>query len=92
MGVPVITLSGKTAVGRVGRSILLNVGLPELIALEPDQYVQLAVGLANDPDLLKKLREELRPRLKNSPMMDGQQLARDIELVYRNSWRKYCED
>ncbi len=32
MGVPVVTLSGRTAVGRGGRSILSNAGLPELIA------------------------------------------------------------
>jgi predicted O-linked N-acetylglucosamine transferase (SPINDLY family) len=92
MGVPVITLSGKTAVGRVGRSILSNVGLPELVAQTPEQYVQLAVDLANDPDRLRKLRGELRPRLLESPLMDGRQLARDIESVYRNAWRTYCED
>ena len=32
MGVPVVTLSGRTAVGRAGRSILCNVGLADLIA------------------------------------------------------------
>ena len=32
MGVPVISLAGKTAVGRGGLSILSNVGLPELVA------------------------------------------------------------
>jgi protein O-GlcNAc transferase len=92
MGVLVITLSGKTAVGRVGRSILSNVGLPELVAQTPEQYVQLAVDLANNPDRLKELRAELRPRLQESPLMDGRQLARDIASAYRNAWRKYCAD
>ena len=32
MGVPVVTLAGRTAVSRAGVSILSNVGLPELIA------------------------------------------------------------
>ena len=90
MGVPVITLSGKTAVGRVGRSILSNVGLPEMIAPSPEQYLQLAVDLANNHDRLKQLRAELRPRLQGSPLMDGPQLARDIESVYRNAWRQFC--
>ncbi len=90
MGVPVVTLSGNTGVGRVGRSILSNVGLPELIAETLEAHLQLAVELANDLDRLKRLRAELRPRLMKSPMMDGRQLTRDIESVYRNTWREYC--
>ena len=39
MGVPVITLAGRTGVGRSGVSILSNVGLPELIAPTPGQYI-----------------------------------------------------
>ena len=46
MGVPVITLAGRTAVGRGGVSILSNVGLPELIAETPEQYVDIAVDWA----------------------------------------------
>ena len=33
MGVPVVSLVGRTAVGRGGASILANIGMPELIAL-----------------------------------------------------------
>src|SRR5207302_7361461 len=39
MGVPVITLAGDTATGRGGVSILNNVGLPEFIARDPEQYL-----------------------------------------------------
>jgi predicted O-linked N-acetylglucosamine transferase (SPINDLY family) len=90
MGVPVVTLLGNTGVGRVGRSILSNVGLPELIATTAEAYERIAVELANDLDRLKRLRAELRPRLQRSPMMDGKQLTRDIEAAYRETWRKYC--
>ena len=43
MGVPVVSLAGRTAVGRAGLSILSNVGLPELVANTPEEYVRLAV-------------------------------------------------
>jgi protein O-GlcNAc transferase len=46
MGVPVITLVGKTAVGRAGLSQLSNLRLPELVAWSPEQYVQIAADLA----------------------------------------------
>jgi predicted O-linked N-acetylglucosamine transferase (SPINDLY family) len=90
MGVPVITLSGKTAVGRVGRSILSNLGLTELIAPTPDEYVRIALDLANDLDRLAKLRAELRPRMLGSPLKNPRQLTQDLEAALRKAWRTYC--
>ena len=43
MGVPVVTLAGETAVQRMGLSVLANVGLRELVATTPQQYVDIAV-------------------------------------------------
>ena len=40
MGVPVVTLVGPTVVGRAGLCQLMNLGLPELIASSPEQYVR----------------------------------------------------
>ena len=48
MGVPVITLVGRTVVGRAGLSQLTNLGLAELIGHTPDEYVQIATELAGD--------------------------------------------
>ena len=38
----------RTAVGRGGTSILSNLGMPELIAATPVQYIELAVAWASD--------------------------------------------
>ena len=46
MGVPVVSLAGQTAVGRGGLSILSNLGLPELVAHDSEQYVRIAAELA----------------------------------------------
>jgi predicted O-linked N-acetylglucosamine transferase (SPINDLY family) len=90
MGVPVVTLAGQRAVSRAGVSLLNNVGLPELIAQSPEQYVALARDLARDLPRLSQLRAELRPRMRNSPLMDATRFARDIESAYRAMWRSYC--
>ena len=72
MGVPTITLVGtKSAFGRAGWSQLCNLGLKELAAETPEQYVQLAVDLAGDLPRLQALRAGLRERLRQSPLMDG---------------------
>ena len=48
MGVPVVTLSGRTTVGRTACSALHNLGLAELIGQTPEEYVSIATGLASD--------------------------------------------
>ena len=90
MGVPVVTLVGPTVFGRAGLSQLSNLGLPELIALTPEQYVEIAAGLASDLPRLAELRRTLRPRMLASPLMDGPRFARNIGAAYRQMWRTWC--
>ena len=91
MGVPVVTLAGRTAVGRAGVSILSNAGLPEMIARSPEQYLQIAVDLATDLRRLAELRSTLRQRMERSELMDAPKFARNIEEVYRQIWRIWCQ-
>ena len=90
MGVPVVTLAGATHVSRVGVSLLTNVGLPELIAETEEEYVSIAVGLANDLPRLGEIRRSLRDRMRSSPLMYSRQFARDVEGAYRDVWRRWC--
>jgi protein O-GlcNAc transferase len=90
MGVPLISLAGRTHCQRLGVSVLANLGLPELIAASPVEYIQLAVDLAGDPDRLRTLRSGMRERLRYSPIMNATQLARNIESAYRRMWRTWC--
>jgi predicted O-linked N-acetylglucosamine transferase (SPINDLY family) len=91
MGVPVVTLVGETVVGRAGLCQLMNLGLPELIASTPEDYVRIASELAGDLPRLAVLRATLRPRMQASPLMDAPGFARDIEAAYRTMWRTWCE-
>jgi predicted O-linked N-acetylglucosamine transferase (SPINDLY family) len=90
MGVPVVCMGRQTHVSRVGVSLLRTVGLPELIAQSADEYVAIAVGLAQDLPRLAELRRTLRQRMRASPLMDGPRFAREIEAVYRRIWRIWC--
>jgi protein O-GlcNAc transferase len=91
MGVPVITLAGQSHVSRVGVSLLNNVGLSELVANEPDDYVQLAMNIAKDSSRLSKLRAGMRDRLLASPLLDGSAFARELEKAYRQMWRAWAD-
>ena len=90
MGVPVVTLVGRTVVGRAGVCQLMNLNLPELIGQTPERYVEIAASLAGDPARLGDLRSTLRRRMEQSPLMDGPRFARNIEGAYREMWGKWC--
>jgi predicted O-linked N-acetylglucosamine transferase (SPINDLY family) len=91
MGVPVITLPGDAPVARAGLSQLMNLGLPELIARNSDDYVRIAAELCADLPRLAKLRATLRSRMESSVLMDAPRFARSIETAYRQAWRSWCE-
>jgi protein O-GlcNAc transferase len=91
MGVPTLTMPGRTVVGRAGWSQLCNLDLKELAAETPEAYVALAAGLAGDLPRLQELRRTLRPRMSQSPLMDAGRFARHIESAYRQIWRRWCQ-
>jgi predicted O-linked N-acetylglucosamine transferase (SPINDLY family) len=91
MGVPVVTLAGRTAVSRAGATLLANVGLERLVARSEEQYVERAAELIRDEAELAALRRDLRGRLESSPVMDAPQFAHDFEVALRTAWREWCE-
>jgi len=92
MGVPVVTLPGRTVVSRAGYSQASNLGLAEqLVAQSPEQFVEIAAHLAADLPRLSQLRAGLRERMQRSPLMDAGRFARNMESAYRQMWRRWCQ-
>jgi predicted O-linked N-acetylglucosamine transferase (SPINDLY family) len=87
MGVPVITLRGETHAGRVGLSLLSQLGLAEFATETADAYVKYAVSLANDLPRLRAFHGTLRERMRDSSLTDAQQFAERLERCYRSVWQ-----
>jgi len=75
MGVPILSLAGKRALGRQGESILRNLDLAAWIAHDADDFVARAVRHAGDLAALAALRAGLRTRLLASPLCDAPRFA-----------------
>ncbi|HEU0290675.1 MAG TPA: tetratricopeptide repeat protein [Burkholderiales bacterium] len=90
MGVPVVTWACPAMPGRSAASLLSAAGLPELVADSPEAYLSIARELADDPSRLENLRATLRQRMLNSPLMDAQRFAGDVEEAFRGLWRAWC--
>ncbi len=90
MGVPVVTLAGRTAVSRAGSSLLTNAGLGHLVADSADRYVELGSALMRDRARLGAARAAQRFKLESSQVMDLKRFVRDLENAYRTAWQSWC--
>jgi predicted O-linked N-acetylglucosamine transferase (SPINDLY family) len=91
MGVPVISLAGRTHASRVGASILARVGLKDLVASTPEEYLRKATVLAADGPRLRELRAGMRDRMRGCALLDARGFARNLEAAYRQMWARRLE-
>lgn len=82
MGCPTLTLAGGMHAGRMGVSMMNNVGLPEFIAQSKAEYVEIAKRLAGDIPFLQSVRASLRERMVASPLRDEIGYVRRLEAAY----------
>jgi predicted O-linked N-acetylglucosamine transferase (SPINDLY family) len=88
MGVPVLTLSGRSFASRVCGSLVRSAGLPELVCETPEEFVELAVALAADPARLKSLRAKLEASRDTCVTFDMDLLTSELEGLYQ----RMCDD
>jgi len=90
MGVPVLTLTGRSFASRVCASLVKSAGIgDEFICSSAEDYVQRAVAFGNQPDLLTPAREQLRSVRDSSTLFDIPSLVRHLEDLYREMWKDY---
>jgi protein O-GlcNAc transferase len=89
VGLPLLTCAGSTSVGRVAGSLLRAVGLPELVTTSLEEYEAVASRLAQDAELLARLRARLAANRRTWPLFDTVRYARSLEAAYRNMWEAW---
>jgi len=89
MGVPMLTLSGRSFASRVCGSLVRSAGLPELICETAEDFVNRAVEFGNHPALLEPLREKLRVGRDQCVLFDMPLLVRRLEDLYEQMWGEY---
>ena len=85
-GVPLLTRRGTAFPGRVAASLLSAAGLPELVCETAQEYEDLAVKLATDPQALTLLKSRLT---RNCPLFDTDLFRRNIEAAYIAMWERW---
>lgn len=82
MGLPVLTISGRSFASRMAGALLTAAGLPELITNSFEEYEEKAVALANAPQELARLREHLRRTRESGVLFDTPRFTRHLEQEF----------
>ncbi len=82
MGLPVLTVPGKSFASRFCSSIVKSAGIPELICANPDDYTRKAVALAKDRTELARIRASLQAQRDTCALRDIPRLVRRLEELY----------
>jgi len=89
MGVPVLTCLGQTFAGRVAGSLLKAANMPELITNSMQEYEQLALQLARDPQKLAAVKAKLGQNRDTCALFNTEKFARNLEAAYQTMWRRH---
>ena len=92
MGVPVLCLEGDTYVSRQGVMQNRCLGLEAFIAGDTGEFIEKAVQISNNADLLLQLRQNLPGMLQQSALMDYDGYATEFKTMLERWWAKRCAE
>jgi predicted O-linked N-acetylglucosamine transferase (SPINDLY family) len=91
MGLPLLTILGKTMTGRMAASLLHTLGLDELVAQNWSDYEARAIALATEPERYAAIKLQLAQARESSPLFDTARTTRAIERGYRMVLDRYWQ-
>ena len=83
-GLPVVTKIGQQFAARVSASLLNAIEMPELITTSKYDYEQLIIQIAQDSEMLKKLKEKIQTNRETKPLFNTQLYTRAFEDLLLN--------
>lgn len=91
-GLPVLTLMGESFASRVAASLLNAIGLSELITSNQEEYEELAIELAMNPNKLSDIKFKLERNRLTTQLFDTPLFTKNIEAAYIKIYDRYQND
>ena len=91
MGVPVLTIAGKSMVSRQAAAVLRGVGCEQWICRDQNEMVEQALTLIKDYNFLSRQRMQQRQQVFQSELLDHAGLANSLELAFRQWWMRWLQ-
>lgn len=90
VGVPTIAWEGNTLRSRMGAAILKSLSMPDLIAHSEESYVELAVTLAENPELRRQKNQEILQKMQQIPdFLNGQAYVARIQPILLDLYERW---
>ncbi len=83
LGLPVLTIYGKSFSSRVGLSLLKNLSLDEFITNNEKDYQEKAIYFSKNIDKLKELKQKLKLNIKTTPLFNSKLYTKNLEDLYK---------
>ncbi len=84
-GVPVVTLCGSRHSERTSYSILMNLGVPDTVAHNEAEFIEIACRLGTDAAWRETVIAKIRHGLEHSPLVDMDGYTRHLEDAFRRA-------
>ncbi len=92
MGVPVLTLPGRSFASRVCASLVVAAGLDDMVCTTPDHYAERAVAFGLDRDRLATVKQRLIANRDRCLLFDTPRLVSCLEDLYGAMWDSFRTD
>ena len=90
MGVPILTVPGRSFASRVCASLVHAAGMDELICQTPEAYVARAVELGLNSGLVNAYKEKIARNRDSCVLFNSPLLVSSLEDLYRKMWQDYA--
>jgi len=87
MGVPAVTVAGRSFAGRASASQLIAVGMPDHVTIDLASYADAARSLVRDASRLQDARDRLRDA-RAAPLFDADRYASAFAEALIETWRR----
>jgi predicted O-linked N-acetylglucosamine transferase (SPINDLY family) len=91
MGVPVLTVPGRSFAARVCASLVQAAGLADFVCGSAEQYVARAIAFGRDRAALASFRGRLLEGRESALLFDTPRLVRDLEALFHGMWNDFAQ-
>ena len=88
-GIPVITILGKSFASRMASSLLYSINLPELITRSYEEYENLAINIACNPEILTSLKFKLKENRDTALLFNTQSFTMSFETALKEVYQRH---
>ncbi|WP_429485110.1 tetratricopeptide repeat protein [Paraburkholderia youngii] len=89
MGVPTLTIAGKTMASRAAMAWLAHSGLDAFAAKDADDFVAKGMRIASDIPALANIRTTLRERCMQSAPFQPDVVAKSLSRAFHTMWQRW---